>query len=292
MKINLAKSAGFCFGVRRAINIALKTASIGKTVHMLGDIVHNEDVEKQIQESCITKIKNLRLGKGKIFLVRAHGIDNKTLLKAKKLGYQIIDATCPMVKEIHRIVRHMESECEKIIVIGDKKHDEVRGIVDQLKKRALVIEGLKDIPTKEIKRLKNACVVVQSTQNFKETLKIISFLKNYIRNLSFFNTICQPTRLKQQEVRTMPLKNDLMIIIGSKNSANTKRLYEISKSLNKRTYWINAKRDIRERWFRKVKTVGITAGASTPDYTTKSIIKYIKELNNKLSPACEWSPSA
>lgn len=93
MRINLAKSAGFCFGVRRAINIALKTASWGKTIHMLGDIVHNEDVEKQIQESHIIKIKRLFLGKGKIFLVRAHGVDNKTILKLKKLGYQIVDAT-------------------------------------------------------------------------------------------------------------------------------------------------------------------------------------------------------
>ncbi|MFH1640919.1 MAG: 4-hydroxy-3-methylbut-2-enyl diphosphate reductase [Candidatus Omnitrophota bacterium] len=285
MKINLAKSAGFCFGVKRAIDIAMKTVSLGKTVHMLGDIVHNEDVEKKIQESGIKKIKKLYPGNSKIFLVRAHGMDNKTLMKAIKLGYMVVDATCPMVKEIHKIAKQMETECEKVIVIGDKRHDEVRGIVGQLKNKALVIEDLKHIPLNVIKGLKKACVVVQSTQNLEKTMEIAYFLKRYIKDLRFFNTICKPTRLKQQEIRLMPLKNDMMIIIGSKNSANTKRLYEISKSLNRRTYWINSKRDISNKWFRKIKTVGITAGASTPDYTTKKIISYIKQLNKKLLPS-------
>ena len=125
MKINLAISAGFCFGVRRAINIALKTAKTNRPVFMLGDIVHNEEVVKQIQKAGIKKINHFSCGDGKALLIRAHGCSSNTLQKAKKLGYTIIDATCPMVKEIHAIAKRLENKGFKIIVIGDKSHDEV-----------------------------------------------------------------------------------------------------------------------------------------------------------------------
>lgn len=278
MKINLAKSAGFCFGVKRALAIAFETAKLGQKVYMLGDIVHNEDVVKDIKKTGIKKVKQLSCGTGKILLIRAHGACQNILTKAKKLGYKIVDATCPMVKEIHKIARNMERNGYKIIVIGDKLHDEVHGITGQLNRKAIVIDNLKNIQIYKIKKIKKACIVVQSTQNIEKVLRIVSLLKSYIPKLKFFNTICRPTRIKQEEIKTMPLKNGLMIIIGSKNSANTKRLYEISKSLNKKSYWIQSKKDIKDMWFKNVKTVGITAGASTPDSVTWEVISYIKKL--------------
>jgi 4-hydroxy-3-methylbut-2-enyl diphosphate reductase len=123
--------------------------------------------------------------------------------------------------------------------------------------------------------------VAQSTQNLSDVLTIVRILKSHIKELKFFNTICNPTRIKQEEIRLMPLKNDVMIIIGSRNSANTKRLYEISKSLNKHTYWVNAKNEIRPVWFKSIKKVGVTAGASTPEWIIKNIIKYISFLPKK-----------
>jgi len=279
MKINLAKSAGFCFGVKRALDIAFKTASSGAEVCMLGDIVHNEEVIKEIEKLGIKKIRRPGKGKGKILLIRAHGASLNTFEKAARLGYDIVDATCPMVKEIHKIAQKMEQKGYKIIVIGDKKHDEVRGITGQLKQKAIVIDSPNNIPLKKIKKTDKACVVVQSTQNLEKVLRIIEALKCYIRNLEFFNTICRPTRIKQEEIRKMPQKNDLMIIIGSRNSANTKRLYEISKSLNGRTYWINSKSEIRKGWFRGVKNAGITAGASTPESTTREVVEYVRKLS-------------
>ncbi len=278
MKINIAKSAGFCFGVKRAINIALDTASIGKQVYMLGDIVHNETVVNSIRERGIKKIARLGNGKNKILLIRAHGASKRLISKAKKQGYGIVDATCPMVKEIHRIARSMEKKCGRIIVIGDKKHDEVLGIIGQLKKPAVVIDDLKRMPLARIKRLSRACVVVQSTQNSEKVMRIVEILKRHIKKLIFFNTICKPTRLKQEEIKRMPLENDLMLIIGSKNSANTKRLYEISKSLNKNSYWVNSCCDIRKDWFRRAKSVGLTAGASTPKAIIQEIIKYLSSI--------------
>jgi 4-hydroxy-3-methylbut-2-enyl diphosphate reductase len=278
MQISLAKSAGFCFGVKRAIDIALKTAGPGKNVYMLGDIVHNEDVVKQISAAGIRKVKRLARGKNKILLVRAHGISLPMLKRAQKLGYHIVDATCLMVKEIHRIACSKERRGYTIIVIGDKSHDEVLGITGQLKNKALIIDNVKNSPWPEIKKIKKACIVVQSTQNIEKVEKIVEILKPHIREVSFFNTICRPTRIKQKEIRIMPKQNDLMVVIGSKNSANTRRLYEISKSLNKHTFWVQSKKEIKPRWFKGKNTVGITTGASTPDYTTREIIDYISRL--------------
>lgn len=278
MKINLAKSAGFCFGVKRALKIALKTASTGSTVEMLGDIVHNEEVVQGIQRAGIKKIKRLKNGAGKILLIRAHGASENVYRKAAQLGYTIVDATCPMVKEIHTIVKASKHEGCKIIILGDKRHDEVRGIMGQLKNRAIVIDSIKHIPLATIKRVKKACVVVQSTQNAEKILTIVAVLRKHIKEIQFFNTICRPTRIKQKEAKAMPLKNDVMIVIGSKTSANTKRLYQISKVLNKRSYWIRSGAEVKSEWFKGAHTVGIMAGASTPDATTNDVIKKIRSL--------------
>jgi len=278
MKINLAKSAGFCFGVRRAINIALKAASSRYKIYMLGDIVHNEDVIKLIEKTGIKKINRLSNGKNKTLLIRAHGTSRKAIDKAFALGYKIIDATCPMVKDIHRIAQEMETKGYQIMIIGDKKHNEVHGIIGQLKRKAVVVNSLKHIPVKAIKKIKKAAVVVQSTQNLEKAIKIVDALKLYIPELKFFNTVCNPTRLKQEEIKRMPQENDVMIIIGSKTSANTRRLYEIAKSLNRRSYWVQSKNDIKLKWFKTAEGVGVTAGASTPDSTTEQVIEYIKEI--------------
>lgn len=278
VKINLAKSGGFCFGVKRAIKIALDTAKSSARVEVLGDIVHNEEVVKEINQVGVKQIKRLRKGDDKVLLISAHGASEETYEKASRLGYTIVDATCPMVKEIHKIAKTSKQGSNEVIIIGDKEHDEVRGIMGQLNGEAVVIDNIKRIPLAKIKRIKRACVVVQSTQNLGKTLTIIEVLKRYIRELKFFNTICKPTRIKQKEAKEMPLKNDLMVIIGSKTSANTKRLYQISKSLNKRSYWVQSRDEIKPEWFRNVQSVGVMSGASTPDYTTKDVIECIKSI--------------
>jgi len=276
MQINVAKSAGFCFGVKRAIEIALKTSRSNQTVEMLGDIVHNEDVVKKINKAGIKKIKHLSRGKSKILLIRAHGAPLKTYGKAQSLGYKITDATCPMVKEICSIARKMEKKGYKIIIVGDKKHDEVNGIVGHLNNKTIVIDNYENIPFDKLKKLKKTCLLVQSTQNLEKVLQIVTALKEQVKDLAFYNTICKPTQAKQKEIKIMSEKNDVMIIIGSKTSANTRRLYEISKSLNPQSFWVQSEKEVRRQWFRNAKTVGITAGASTPNSTTKKVIKHIK----------------
>jgi 4-hydroxy-3-methylbut-2-en-1-yl diphosphate reductase len=282
VKINLARSAGFCFGVERALTIALKTAASKARVCMLGDIVHNEDVVRKINERGIKKISKLCRQKGRILLIRAHGVSLSTLQRARRFGYKIVDATCPMVKEIHKITQEMDRKGYKIIVIGDRKHDEVQGIVGQISSKAIVIDVARGIPLKIIKIIDKACIVAQSTQNLEKVLRLVSALKLHIKDLEFFNTICMPTRMKQKEIKKMPLENDVMIIIGSKTSANTRRLYEISKSLNPHTYWVSSRKEIRRNWFRHVKSIGVTAGASTPDSTTSDVVKYLRQMRPRL----------
>ncbi|UCG35223.1 MAG: 4-hydroxy-3-methylbut-2-enyl diphosphate reductase [Candidatus Omnitrophota bacterium] len=279
MKITLAKTAGFCFGVKRALDKLLEAAQSNSKVVILGDIVHNEDVVRSLKKVGIKKTTKLTKGDGTTLLIRAHGTPLRTYQKAQKLNYNIVDATCPMVKEIHKIAKDAENKGYKIIVIGDKNHDEVRGIMGQLETKSLVI-NTSYFPLKEIKKIKKAAIVVQSTQNTEKVLKLSEKLKKYIKDLKFFNTICNPTRRKQEEIRKMPLENDLMLIVGSKTSANTKRLYEISKSLNKQSHWIQSKKNINPVWFRRAKSVGITAGASTPESTIREVINHIKKITS------------
>ncbi len=279
IKINLARSAGFCFGVRRAITITLKTTSKHKDVRMLGDIVHNEDVIAMMERTGVKKIKTLRKNRGQTLVIRAHGLPASVFKRAKKLGYVIVDATCPMVKEIHRIARRMEQETRRIIIIGDKKHDEVRGIKGQLKTKAFVVSSKKDAARLPFPAIKKAAVVVQSTQDEENALRIFRLIASKVRDVKFFNTICAPTRIKQAEIKAIPLKNDMAIIIGSGASANTRRLFEIAKKLNPRTYWVRSAEDIRPRWLKGISSIGIATGASTPDATTQKVIARLRTLS-------------
>ncbi|MEI6126727.1 MAG: 4-hydroxy-3-methylbut-2-enyl diphosphate reductase [Pseudomonadota bacterium] len=279
MKVTVAKSAGFCFGVKRAIKIALDTVAMGRQVEMLGDIVHNEDVVRQIEASGIKKVSRLTKKKDTILLIRAHGAKKNMAKKAQSFGYTIVDATCPMVKEIHMIAEERQKEGYRIIIIGDKDHEEVEGIKGQVLSPALVIDSIDHIPLDRIKKIDRAAIVVQSTQNLDNVLKIVELLKPQIKDLKFYNTICKATTTRQDEIKILPLENDTVLVIGSKTSANTKRLYEIARSLNKRSYWIQTKDDIEREWFQGVATVGITAGASTPEATIKSVVAYVEALS-------------
>jgi 4-hydroxy-3-methylbut-2-enyl diphosphate reductase len=280
MKITIARSAGFCFGVKRAIKIALEAPRDNVLIEMLGDIVHNEHVAKDIKKAGIKKVTRLTSGKNKALLIRAHGVPLGTIEKAKKLAYRIIDATCPVVKGIHHIAITMEKQHRTIIIIGDKNHAEVQGIIGHLQTVPLLLDDEHALPLPRIKKIKKACAIVQSTQDLEKVERIFAVLRKHIKDLNLFNTICSTTKAKQNEIRTMPLKNDVMIIIGSKTSANTKRLFEIAKSLNKKSHWVSSGKDLRPTWFKNADTAGVTAGASTPDYTTREVISRIRQITS------------
>jgi len=280
MKINVAKSSGFCFGVRRAIDISEDLAKGKKSVYVLGDIVHNTFVVQDLTQKGIKKVKRIRPSKNSILIIRAHGAPKKIFEKAKTCGYRIVDATCPKVKDIYTIAKKLE-KTNKIIIIGDSGHDEVKGIAGQLKKKPVTIESPKDISSKKLSRIKKASVVTQSTQTIENINKIMTKLEKIIPDITLYNTTCRITRIKQQEIMSLPEENDLILIIGSKTSANTKRLYQISKKINKKTYWIESAKNLKPVWFKNIKKTGIMAGASTPDNITREVVKKLKSIDKK-----------
>ncbi len=277
MKIIVAKSAGFCFGVKRAIKIALDTAGQGGRVEMLGDIVHNEDVVRQVEVAGIKKIEALGDGRGKTLLIRAHGAARGIIREAEQRGYRIVDATCPMVKEIHSIVADFDKRGLRVIIIGDALHDEVQGICGQVDRPVFVIDAVEHIPWDALQGIKRAGVVVQSTKRPQSMQAIVDALRPGFEELEVCNTICQATIKRQEEIKLLPEQCDIVLVIGSRSSANTKRLYEIAHDLNPRTYWISSSGEIEPAWFDNAGSVGITAGASTPRETIDDVVQFLEQ---------------
>ncbi len=281
MKILVAKDAGYCFGVRDAVNLAKKSGQDYEAVYMLGDIVHNERVVSDLEKSGSVVVNSVDdIPEDKPVLFRAHGTDPKIWKDAQKKKLNIIDATCPLVTEIHEEIKILESENRKTIIIGDHGHDEVMGIAAQVK-NPIIISNVEE--AQKIGRLRKAGVVSQSTQMIENVQEIINVLMEKVYDLRFVNTICYPTRKNHTQVKELANISDMMIIIGSFTSANSKRLTELSKIRNKNSYQVVDENDIKKEWFKDVETIGVSAGASTPDNIIEKVIEKIHSVSNKNS---------
>ena len=276
MKILLAKDAGYCFGVRDAVNLAYQTAKKEGEVFMLGDIVHNENVVKELEGSGIKVVKNLdEVPENKPILFRAHGTVPDIWKESKKRVMDVVDATCPLVTEIHEEVKKLDDEDRKIIIIGDHGHDEVNGIKEQVKD-ALVVSSPKE--AMQLRKMKKAGIVSQSTQMIENVQEIINILITKVFDLRFVNTICFPTRRNHEQIKNLSEICDIMIVIGSFTSANSKRLTELARMRNERTFQVTSAEDLDIDWFQKSDTVGISAGASTPDNIINEVLEEIKSI--------------
>tara|TARA_B100001559_G_scaffold315708_1_gene318027 strand:- start:537 stop:1400 length:864 start_codon:yes stop_codon:yes gene_type:complete len=281
VKILVAKDAGYCFGVRDAVNLAKKSGQDYEAVYMLGDIVHNERVVSDLEKSGSVVVNSVDdIPEDKPVLFRAHGTDPKIWKDAQKKKLNIIDATCPLVTEIHEEIKILESENRKTIIIGDHGHDEVMGIAAQVK-NPIIISNVEE--AQKIGRLRKAGVVSQSTQMIENVQEIINVLMEKVYDLRFVNTICYPTRKNHTQVKELANISDMMIIIGSFTSANSKRLTELSKIRNKNSYQVVDENDIKKEWFKDVETIGVSAGASTPDNIIEKVIEKIHSVSNKNS---------
>ena len=279
MKIIVAKDAGYCFGVRDAVKMAYETAEKHGAVYMLGDIVQNEKVVEDLNKAGATVINDIdKIPKDKPILFRAHGTDATIVDKIKKQKRKIIDATCPLVYEIHEEVIKIEKSGKKVIIIGDHGHDEVIGIASQVNKPIIIANKEEAI---NMRKIKSAGIVSQSTQSIENVQNIINILMTKVYDLHFINTICYPTKRNQEQIQELAKKCDIMIIIGSFTSANSKRLTMLSQKINNNSYQVTCKDDIKTSWFKNNKTVGISAGASTPDYLINEVKEKIKGLNEK-----------
>ena len=224
MNIIIAKSAGYCFGVRDAVNIAYETAEKYGSVYMLGDIVHNERVVADLEKAGAKVVKNLdEVPKDSPVLFRAHGTKTDIWDEAKKKNLKVIDATCPLVHEIHHEVKKLEEEKRQIIIIGDHGHDEVVAIADQVTKRKPIIISNPEEAMK-LRRYKRAGIVSQSTQMIENLQDIMDVLLQKVYDLRFVNTICFPTKRNHERIKELSVNCDLMIVIGSFTSSNSNRL--------------------------------------------------------------------
>ena len=278
MKILLAKDAGYCFGVRDAVNLAYDTAKKHGDVYMLGDIVHNESVVADLNKAGAKVVKNIdEVPDGKPILFRAHGTSVETWKNAQSKDMNIIDATCPLVEEIHDEVKKLSKEGRKIIVIGDHGHDEVVGIASQVSD-AIIVSNIEE--AMELRKMKKAGVVSQSTQTIENVQKIISIIMTKVYDLNFVNTICFPTKRNQNQIKDLAKQCDVMIVIGSFTSANSKRLALLAEEINERSYQVTNADEIKIEWFSGAKTVGLSAGASTPDNIIDDVLNKIKTISD------------
>jgi len=276
LSITIAKDAGFCFGVRRAIEIARKAAKQYGKVAMLGDIVHNEQVVadlKNLGVAVFDDVDSIPVEMPVIF--RSHGTRREIWQWARERGLKIIDATCPLVNEIHAAARDLEEDGRQVIIIGDPGHDEVEGIASQVHNPIIVPNKSE---TNRLKKIRKAGVVIQSTQFNENVNDIASVLIAKISDLRIINTVCKPTRDRQSQLRELAKNNDVMIIVGSFTSANTKRLAAIARTINPHSYQVQSAEDVRPEWFKNMNSVGISAGASTPDKIVMDVTEKISAL--------------
>lgn len=273
MDVVLAKTAGFCFGVKRAVDTVYEQVEKGN-VYTYGPIIHNEEVVKDLEEKGVRiladeqALKDLETG---TVVIRSHGVERSIYELIKEKGLELVDATCPFVKKIHNIVDTDSAKGKQIIIIGDKNHPEVMGIVGWCNQAPIVLESEEEAENLSFSGDKEISLVSQTTFNHKKFNKVVEIFKEKGYNISVYNTICNATEERQREAASIAKQVDAMIVIGGKNSSNTQKLFDISKKECANTYYIQTLVDLDLAAFESVGRVGITAGASTPNQIIKEV---------------------
>jgi 4-hydroxy-3-methylbut-2-enyl diphosphate reductase len=279
MEVILAKTSGFCFGVKRAVDTVYAQLDNGGDIYTYGPIVHNEEVVKDLEERGVkvieTKEELEALEGGKI-IIRAHGVPREIceLIEGKNL--ECIDATCPFVKRIHNIVEKQSKEGRHIIIIGNDKHPEVEGIKGWSHTEATVIEDEREALDFEAEKGAKLCLVSQTTFNYKKFQNLVEIFEKKRYDIIVANTICNATEERQREAIELAAKADVMIVIGGTHSSNTRKLYELCKSKCDNTYYIQTLADLQIDIPNSVELVGITAGASTPNKIIEEVQNYVR----------------
>jgi 4-hydroxy-3-methylbut-2-enyl diphosphate reductase len=277
VQIKIAEKAGFCFGVKRAVDMAEEAVARYGKVYTLGPIIHNPQEVSRLDEMGIEPLKsddgNITISEG-VILLRTHGIAKVMSETLERVGgLHIIDATCPFVKKAQDIIKKLPSG-ETVIIVGEHTHPEVVALKSYANGPCIVIETLEE--ARSIKNIKSANIVSQTTQTVENFDKIVEYFSQNF-TVKVFNTICQATFNRQLSAKKLAEQVDVMIVIGGKNSGNTTRLFEICSKITK-AYHIEANKDISKYWFEGVVRIGITAGASTPDWIIEGIKLKIQEI--------------
>jgi 4-hydroxy-3-methylbut-2-enyl diphosphate reductase len=272
MEVKRAKTAGFCFGVKRAVDTVYeqleKEQESQAQIYTYGPIIHNEEVVKDMEKKGIKVLRSQedleQLTEG-IVIIRSHGVPEHICTKLNEKGLTVIDATCPFVKKIHRIVKRESQNGAQIVIIGNPNHPEVEGIKGWAEKNVTVIQDTREAEKFTAEPGKAVCIVAQTTFNYNKFQDLVEIISKKGYDVSVLNTICSATKERQTEAHRIAEEVDAMIVIGDKHSSNTQKLFEICQKACKDTYYIQTLDDLDLNQLGSVETVGITAGASTPN---------------------------
>lgn len=280
MNVILAKNAGFCFGVKRAVDTVYEQLGADQPIYTFGPIIHNEEVVRDLKERGVTVINDIEELEQKppgTVVIRAHGVEKGVCEEIKRRGFSIIDATCPFVLKIHRLVERYSGEGCQIVIVGNEDHPEVKGIRSWSDAaRTQVIASREDALAFTADRGKKVCIVSQTTFNYKKFQELVEIIKEKGYDIIVLNTICNATEERQTEALAVAKQVDAMIVIGGRNSSNTQKLFEICKNECNNTYYIQTVKDLDLAKLGSVDNVGITAGASTPNNIIEEVQKNVR----------------
>ena len=281
MKVLLAKTAGFCFGVKRAVDTVYQQVEENKDckIYTFGPIIHNDEVIKDMQAKGVTVLEgeeDLPKAKNGIVIIRSHGVPKRICDRMDERGIQYVDATCPFVKKIHKIAMEKAEEGAFLVVIGNPVHPEVEGIMGWAGEDAAVISTAEEAEHLTVPEDRKICVVAQTTFNYNKFKELVEIISKRRYDISVLNTICSATKERQTETARIADRVDAMIVIGDKRSSNTQKLFEICKNACNNTYYIQTLDDLNVNQLRSVETVGITAGASTPNNIIEEVQNYVR----------------
>lgn len=279
IQITVAKSAGFCPGVKNAIDKVLELAkSRKKAIYTLGPLIHNKQVIETLKEQNIHAVNSVSEIKEKnaILVLRAHGIPPEEEAAIRALDLEVVDATCPLVKHVQENIRAHAKKGYSTIIVGDRDHAEVLGLMGYTEGRGYVVSGPEEV--KKLPRLEKANIVAQTTQEGDIFLAAAEEARKIAVELAVSNTICNPTRQRQKETVEFAKDSDLVIVVGGKNSANTARLFQICERLAKKAVHIEREDELKKSFFEGAARIFITAGASTPTWMTEKVLEKAREL--------------
>ncbi len=281
LEIFVAKSAGFCFGVKRAINMADTCASKnpGAEIYTLGPIIHNPQAVERLEKKNIYAKKSIDEVDGGTVIIRSHGVRQEVYNEAEAKGLKVLDATCPFVKKAQKFVTELTEDGYAVIVVGEKDHPEVRGIISYGTADVRVVESPEEL--EGMPRRKKIGILAQTTLPVEKLEAVVNYCLHRASELKVFNTICNATSIRQEESAELAGMVDRMVVVGGRNSANTRRLADICTSIQPNTVHIEVASELDPAWFAGAHTVGITSGASTPNWIIEEVAETLSNFKLK-----------
>ncbi|HDZ62094.1 MAG TPA: 4-hydroxy-3-methylbut-2-enyl diphosphate reductase [Nitrospirae bacterium] len=278
MQIIVAKRAGVCFGVERAIGIAFDLAKNPEGgVYSFGPLIHNPQVIEKLKKDGISPIEDVHCKDIKTLIIRTHGISPSAYEEIAGAGYKLVDATCPFVKKAQQHVQTLRQEGYQVLIVGNREHPEVQALIGFAGDKISVVNSKEPIPPLKGK----VGIIVQTTQPFEALKRVAASILDTAKEVKVYNTICDSTALRLDETKKLAKSVDLMIVVGGKNSANTTQLTVLSKSICDKVYHIETAAEIKSSWFNGVMRTGITGGASTPQWIIDDVVKKLGEISRE-----------